>query len=115
LYDFMLMVSWSLYLKEWSNNHTWPGIVLGVVAGFIGSRLVNKTEKEFSSIIVLGIVGAVVGGLPVQHLRRGRRDAPESLQPSGRSEWRVALLVASRPISTCFPVFSWRYEITWDR
>ena len=37
-------------------------IVLGLVAGFIGSKLVNKTGEGFFLDIMLGIVGAVVGG-----------------------------------------------------
>jgi uncharacterized membrane protein YeaQ/YmgE (transglycosylase-associated protein family) len=37
-------------------------IVLGLVAGFIGSKVVNKTGEGFALDIVLGIVGAVVGG-----------------------------------------------------
>ena len=37
-------------------------IVLGLVAGFIGSKLVNKTGEGVVLDIVLGIVGAVVGG-----------------------------------------------------
>jgi uncharacterized membrane protein YeaQ/YmgE (transglycosylase-associated protein family) len=37
-------------------------IVLGLVAGFIGSKIVNKTGEGFVLDIVLGIVGAVVGG-----------------------------------------------------
>ena len=37
-------------------------IVLGLVAGFIGSKLVNRTGEGFVLDIVLGIVGAVVGG-----------------------------------------------------
>ena len=37
-------------------------IVLGLVAGFIGSKLVNKTGEGVFLDIVLGIVGAVVGG-----------------------------------------------------
>ena len=37
-------------------------IVLGLVAGFIGSKLVNKTGEGLILDIVLGIVGAVVGG-----------------------------------------------------
>lgn len=37
-------------------------IVLGLLAGFIGSKLVNKTGEGFFLDIVLGIVGAVVGG-----------------------------------------------------
>jgi len=37
-------------------------IVLGLVAGFIGSKIVNKTGEGLLLDIVLGIVGAVVGG-----------------------------------------------------
>src|ERR1700730_3733408 len=37
-------------------------IVLGLVAGFLGSKLVNKTGEGFFLDIVLGVVGAVVGG-----------------------------------------------------
>jgi uncharacterized membrane protein YeaQ/YmgE (transglycosylase-associated protein family) len=37
-------------------------IVLGLVAGFIGSKLVNKTGEGLVLDIGLGIVGAIVGG-----------------------------------------------------
>jgi len=37
-------------------------IVLGLIAGFIGSKLVNKTGEGFFLDIALGIVGAIVGG-----------------------------------------------------
>ncbi len=37
-------------------------ILLGLVAGFIGSKVVNKTGEGFFLDIILGIVGAVVGG-----------------------------------------------------
>jgi uncharacterized membrane protein YeaQ/YmgE (transglycosylase-associated protein family) len=37
-------------------------ILLGLVAGFIGSKIVNKTGEGFFLDIVLGIVGAIVGG-----------------------------------------------------
>jgi uncharacterized membrane protein YeaQ/YmgE (transglycosylase-associated protein family) len=37
-------------------------LVLGLIAGFIGSRIVNKTGEGMILDIVLGIVGAVVGG-----------------------------------------------------
>jgi uncharacterized membrane protein YeaQ/YmgE (transglycosylase-associated protein family) len=37
-------------------------IVLGVVAGFIASKLVNKTGGGLVFDLVLGVVGAVVGG-----------------------------------------------------
>jgi uncharacterized membrane protein YeaQ/YmgE (transglycosylase-associated protein family) len=37
-------------------------IILGLVAGFIGSKLVNKRGDGLVLDILLGIVGAVVGG-----------------------------------------------------
>jgi uncharacterized membrane protein YeaQ/YmgE (transglycosylase-associated protein family) len=37
-------------------------IILGLVAGFIGSKIVNKTGEGFFLDILLGIVGAIVGG-----------------------------------------------------
>ena len=37
-------------------------IVLGLVAGFIGSKIVNKSGEGIFLDIVLGIVGAVTGG-----------------------------------------------------
>ena len=36
--------------------------VLGLIAGFIGSKIVNRTGEGIFLDIVLGIVGAVVGG-----------------------------------------------------
>lgn len=37
-------------------------IVLGLIAGFIASKIVNKQGEGFFLDIVLGIVGALVGG-----------------------------------------------------
>jgi uncharacterized membrane protein YeaQ/YmgE (transglycosylase-associated protein family) len=37
-------------------------IILGIVAGFIGSKIVNKTGEGLVLDLVLGVVGAVVGG-----------------------------------------------------
>jgi uncharacterized membrane protein YeaQ/YmgE (transglycosylase-associated protein family) len=37
-------------------------IVLGLVAGFIASKIVNKSGDGVVMDIVLGVVGAVVGG-----------------------------------------------------
>jgi len=37
-------------------------IVLGLIAGFIASKLVNKSGEGLLMDIVLGIVGAVLGG-----------------------------------------------------
>jgi uncharacterized membrane protein YeaQ/YmgE (transglycosylase-associated protein family) len=37
-------------------------VVLGLVSGFIASTLVNKRGEGFLVDVVLGVVGAVVGG-----------------------------------------------------
>jgi uncharacterized membrane protein YeaQ/YmgE (transglycosylase-associated protein family) len=37
-------------------------IVLGLIAGFIGSKVVNHRGEGINLDIILGIVGAVVGG-----------------------------------------------------
>ena len=41
-------------------------IVLGLIAGFIASKLVNKSGEGILLDIVLGVVGAVVGGYVFQ-------------------------------------------------
>lgn len=37
-------------------------LVLGLISGFIASKIVNKTGEGLIMDIVLGVVGAVVGG-----------------------------------------------------
>jgi uncharacterized membrane protein YeaQ/YmgE (transglycosylase-associated protein family) len=37
-------------------------IVLGLIAGFIGSKLVNKQGEGMFLDIILGVIGAIVGG-----------------------------------------------------
>lgn len=38
-------------------------IILGLIAGFIGSKIVNKSGQGMFFDIALGIVGAIVGGV----------------------------------------------------
>jgi uncharacterized membrane protein YeaQ/YmgE (transglycosylase-associated protein family) len=38
-------------------------LILGLVAGFIGSKIVNKSGEGLFGNIILGIIGAVVGGV----------------------------------------------------
>jgi len=38
-------------------------IILGLIAGFIGSKIVDKQGQGFWLNIALGIVGAIVGGV----------------------------------------------------
>ena len=37
-------------------------IILGLIAGFVGAKIVNREGQGFWLDIALGIVGAVVGG-----------------------------------------------------
>jgi uncharacterized membrane protein YeaQ/YmgE (transglycosylase-associated protein family) len=37
-------------------------ILLGLIAGFIASKIVNRAGEGFFLDIILGIVGAIVGG-----------------------------------------------------
>jgi uncharacterized membrane protein YeaQ/YmgE (transglycosylase-associated protein family) len=37
-------------------------IVLGLIAGFIGSKLVNHTGEGVIRDVLLGVVGAIIGG-----------------------------------------------------
>ena len=37
-------------------------IILGLLGGFIGSKIVNKSGEGIIRDIILGIIGAVVGG-----------------------------------------------------
>jgi uncharacterized membrane protein YeaQ/YmgE (transglycosylase-associated protein family) len=37
-------------------------IILGLIAGFIGSKIVNKRGEGLFLDIILGIIGAIVGG-----------------------------------------------------
>lgn len=37
-------------------------IVLGLIAGFVGSKIVNKKGEGLVLDIILGIVGAIAGG-----------------------------------------------------
>ena len=46
-------------------------IVLGLIAGFIASKIVNKTGQGFLIDVALGIVGAVVGGVIFSALGMG--------------------------------------------
>jgi uncharacterized membrane protein YeaQ/YmgE (transglycosylase-associated protein family) len=58
---------------KWSRHATIQGegremsvigwIILGLIAGFIGSKIVNKSGSGMIMDIALGVVGAIVGGL----------------------------------------------------
>jgi uncharacterized membrane protein YeaQ/YmgE (transglycosylase-associated protein family) len=43
-------------------------LVVGLIAGFIGSKIVNKSGEGLVRDIILGVIGAVVGGAIFQAL-----------------------------------------------
>ena len=51
------------YVTEGELTHVFLAwIILGLIAGFIGSKVVNRTGEGLFLDIILGIVGAIVGG-----------------------------------------------------
>ncbi|MBF6558710.1 MAG: GlsB/YeaQ/YmgE family stress response membrane protein [Candidatus Binataceae bacterium] len=46
-------------------------LAVGLIAGFIGSKIVNKSGEGMVRDIILGIIGAIVGGAIFQALGRG--------------------------------------------
>ncbi len=49
-------------MKEEAIMSVLSWIILGLISGFLASKIVNKTGEGILLDIVLGIVGAVVGG-----------------------------------------------------
>jgi uncharacterized membrane protein YeaQ/YmgE (transglycosylase-associated protein family) len=48
--------------ESWTKVSFLAWIVLGLLAGFIGSKIINKQGEGVILDIVLGIVGALLGG-----------------------------------------------------
>ena len=46
-------------------------LAVGLIAGFIGSKIVNKSGEGMVRDIILGIIGAIVGGVIFQALGQG--------------------------------------------
>src|ERR1700730_17613973 len=59
---FRSIVWYNISAKERETMSLLAWIVLGLLAGFIGSKIVNKSGEGFILDILLGLVGAVVGG-----------------------------------------------------
>ena len=57
-------------------------IVLGLVAGFIGSKLVNHSGEGLIRDVLLGVVGAFIGSYLFSLFWSVGRDWAESLQPA---------------------------------
>ena len=74
-------------------------LVLGLVAGFLGSKIVNKTGEGLLADIVIGIVGALVGGFIFTQFG--------SQGVTGFNLWSLLVAVgrspAARPRGPCFP------------
>jgi uncharacterized membrane protein YeaQ/YmgE (transglycosylase-associated protein family) len=66
-------------------------IVLGLIAGFIASRVINKTGEGLFRDLGLGIIGAIVGGWLVNILGMAG--------VTGLNLWSVLLSVAGAVIS----------------
>ena len=55
-------------------------IILGLIAGFIGAKIVNREGQGFWLDIALGIIGAVVGGFLFDLFGAAGVTGPERLQ-----------------------------------
>ena len=55
-------------------------LVLGLIGGFIGGKIVNASGQGLLVDIALGIVGAIVGGFPVHRNRRPWHHWPQHLE-----------------------------------
>jgi uncharacterized membrane protein YeaQ/YmgE (transglycosylase-associated protein family) len=53
---------WAIHCEEEDTMGFISWIILGLIAGFIGSKIVNKRGEGLLLDIVLGILGAIVGG-----------------------------------------------------
>ncbi len=62
-------------------------LILGLIAGFIASKIVNKTGEGLIIDIVLGIIGAVVGGFLFSLVGASPVTGDEHLQHGGRRDW----------------------------
>ena len=53
---------WAAATQGGAQRGIFSWIILGLIAGFIGSKIVNRSGQGFWLDIALGIVGALVGG-----------------------------------------------------
>lgn len=65
-------------------GHFFYWIILGLIAGFIGSKIVNKSGSGMLMDIVIGVIGAFVGGFIGDKLGIG---------PDGSFVWSLFLAV----------------------
>ena len=62
-------------------------IILGLVSGFIASKLINRTGEGVILDIVLGIVGAVIGGWLFNTFGMAGVTGLQPLQLAGGRRW----------------------------
>src|ERR1700730_15296684 len=62
-------------------------LIVGLVAGYIGSKLVNRTGEGLMRDLLLGVIGAIVGGAVFHALGLCGRYGGEPAKHTGRSSW----------------------------
>ena len=79
-------------------------VILGLIAGFIGSKIVNRQGQGFWLDIALGIVGALVGGFLFDLfgasgvtgcIKRGGDPSPHCRSAAPRAKTRSSLALCS--------------------
>ena len=97
----MLYTEWTARLQRRPGGimtlFTW--ILLGLVSGFIASHLVNHHGEGIVLDVLLGIVGAIVGGWVFHMFRHRRRNEFEPVQHRCRG-LRVSTVPSGLP---CHP------------
>ncbi len=84
----------ALFLTVPSTMSFLSWIVLGLIAGYVGSKIVNRKGEEIILDIMLGVVGAFAGGWLFPHLRqRGRKQGSSSTVSSLAVVGSVVVLV----------------------
>ena len=63
-------------------------IILGLIAGFIASKILNRTGSGLVLDLVLGMVGAAVGGLIFSGLFGERGHRPQPVEHHCLGDWR---------------------------
>ena len=62
-------------------------IILGLIAGFIGSKIVNKQGQGLLLDVALGVVGAIVGGVIFSFFGATGNNRPQYLQHDRCNDW----------------------------
>jgi uncharacterized membrane protein YeaQ/YmgE (transglycosylase-associated protein family) len=82
-------------------------IVLGLISGFVASKIVNKTGEGFFLDIALGVVGAILGGWLFAMFGRAGVSGLNPYSFMVAILGGVALLVAYHAIRRGMPRRSW--------